>query len=285
VALSRRSFLKTSCAACAGVAAGGDVDRLAGNEPVDDSVLKGKNLAMAIDLQRCTGCAACVVSCKTENNTQAGVEWSSKKTRTVGKFPNVQYEYIPTLCNHCERAPCASACPTKAMYKSNNGGLTRHSPRKCIGCGTCLATCPYDVISRHKYEEPHQFWRDETAVIANGTATPREVTERSGGKVIPYYNVDKETDDPGEALRYRGIVEKCTFCHHRLVRGELPACVEACPADARIFGDLNDKTSDISRLIKRYRPWRLKEHLGTEPKVFYVRNFNAGHARASKGDI
>ena len=86
-------------------------------------------------------------------------------------------------------------------------------------------------------------------------------------------------------MRYKGIVEKCTFCDHRIKNGKLPYCVERCPADARIFGDLNDPDSSVNQIIGKYMPMRLKEHLGTEPKIFYVRDFNAGRYKGTKGSI
>ena len=97
------------------------------------------------------------------------------------------------------------------------------------------------------------------------------------------YNPAKESSSPGRGLRYKGIVEKCTFCDHLLQQGELPFCVTSCPADARIVGDLNDPNSAVRRILGKYRPWRLKEHLGTEPKVYYVREFNPGNYRRTKG--
>ena len=104
-------------------------------------------------------------------------------------------------------------------------------------------------------------------------------------EVIPYYNPDKEKSFPGAGLRYKGISEKCTFCDHRVKDGKLPFCVTGCPANARIFGDLNDPNSEVSKILGKYRPWRLKEHLGTEPKVFYVRSFNPGTYQTTKGNI
>ena len=76
---------------------------------------------MVIDLHRCAGCGGCIIGCKNENNLSEGVAWSDKITRTVGKFPHVRYDYIPTLCNHCANAPCVAACPTEAMYKAKAG--------------------------------------------------------------------------------------------------------------------------------------------------------------------
>ncbi|MHC4563094.1 MAG: 4Fe-4S dicluster domain-containing protein [Planctomycetota bacterium] len=276
--LSRRDFLKRGGAAAAALSVAGSVASAGEGKSLD-----GARLAMVIDLQRCTGCGGCIFSCKSENNVQAGVAFSSKTTRTVGKFPNVRYEYIPTLCNQCEDAPCVLACPTKAMHKGA-GDITMHTPEKCIGCKTCAAMCPYDIPFPNR-KNTHRFWRGKKATLPGCTSAPAEVTEKVKGDLIPYYNPDKEKSAKGAGLRYKGIVEKCTFCDHRVVAGKLPFCVESCPANARIFGDLNDPNSAVSKLLNRYRPWRLKEHLGTEPKVFYIREFNPGVYPTTKGEL
>lgn len=236
---------------------------------------------MVIDLQGCTGCGSCVIACKNENNLQRGVAWASKINRTVGKFPNVRYDYIPTLCNHCANAPCVAACPTEAMHKTE-GGITMHDPGKCIGCRYCMATCPYGVIYFNR-EEPHEFWRDDKALIADGTSSPVEITQQVEGTEIPYYNPEREATLPG--IRPQGVVEKCTFCDHRVAEGELPYCVEACPANARIFGDLDDPNSEVNRLLGKFQPSRLREDLGTEPKIYYVRSFNPGAYETTKGGV
>ncbi len=276
--IGRRSLLKVGAAALAGVFAA----RTVKGEGSSGKSLKGKRLAMVIDLQRCTGCGGCIFTCKIENNVQSGVAWSSRIIKTSGKFPNLRYEYIPTLCNHCEKAPCVKACPTKAMHKGD-GGMTLHTPKKCIGCRTCQAVCPYEVIHANT-EEPHKFWRGDEVAIADCTSSPSELVERMKGK-IPSYNPDKEKSSSGAGLRYKGIVEKCTFCDHMVRNGKVPFCVDRCPASARIFGDLNDPESAVSKILTKYRPWRLKEHLGTEPKIFYVRNYNPGNYEKSKGSV
>ena len=247
------------------------------------SPLDGKKLAMVIDLQRCTACGACIIACKNENNVQGGVFWASRISKTTGKFPNVRYEYIPTLCNHCEKAPCVKGCPTGAMHKIA-GDITMHDPDKCIGCRYCIANCPYGVI-HFNGEKTHKFWRDDESLIAGITPSAMEVTQKVGGTVIPYYNPERELSREGTGLRYKGVVEKCTLCEHRVTKGELPYCVEACPANARIFGDLNDPNSDVSYILGKFRAWRLKENHGTEPKVFYVRSFTSGSHAKSKGSI
>ena len=237
--------------------------------------------AMVIDLQRCVGCSSCSISCRTENNVSEGIYWSHKITETSGTFPNVRFHYIPTLCNHCEDAPCARGCPTNAMHKLDNG-ITMHDPKKCIGCRYCMINCPYGVIY-FNWKDPHSFWKGKKTVLEGGTSSPVEENAKAGGKIMPYYNPEREETLSG--IRARGVVEKCTFCDHRLKKGKLPRCVESCPADARIFGDLDDPKSEINKLLGKFRPFRLKESLGTKPKVFYIRDFSSASYPQTKGGI
>ncbi|WP_285906968.1 4Fe-4S dicluster domain-containing protein [Pseudodesulfovibrio pelocollis] len=237
--------------------------------------------AMVIDQQKCVGCGACIIACKNENNLSEGVNWSYKLTETVGVFPHVRYHYTPTLCNHCENAPCVRGCPTRAMYKLDNG-ITMHDPKKCIGCRYCIANCPYGVIF-YNWRRPNEQWENKDVLIPGCTSSPAEMVEKTGGSCSPYSNPERGTTLPES--RPLGVVEKCTFCDHRVVRGLLPYCVEACPADARIFGDLDDPDSTVSKLLGKFKPRRLREHLGTEPHVFYIRSFNPGSYTQSKGEI
>lgn len=237
--------------------------------------------AMVIDLQRCVGCGACSIACRNENNVPDGIYWSNKITETSGTFPNVRFHYLPTLCNHCDNAPCVRGCPTKAMHKLDNG-ITMHDPDKCIGCKYCEFNCPYGVIY-FNWKKPHAFWREKTAVIKDVTSSPADMVSKTGGKGTPYYNPER-----GATLannRPKGVVEKCTFCDHRLKNGDLPRCVEACPGDARIFGDISDPGSKVSQLLGKFRPFRLREQLGTNPHIFYIRDFNPAHYQSSKGGI
>ena len=132
--------------------------------------------AMVIDLQSCVGCGACSIACKNENNLSEGIFWSSKITETAGTFPDVRYHYIPTLCNHCEDAPCVRGCPTQAMHKLDNG-ITMHDPKKCIGCRYCMFNCPYEVIY-FNWQKPHKFWRDSKPVIQGCTGSPQSSSKR-----------------------------------------------------------------------------------------------------------
>jgi len=226
-----------------------------------------KNYAMTIDLQSCIGCASCSVTCKNENNTDTGMNWMHFIQNETGVFPNVSYEFIPTLCNHCDNAPCVKACPVTAMYKDEETGLTLHSADKCIGCKACMTSCPYGVISYNK-NNPHEYWNQQEA-WSELTASPKEIKDKVGTEV-PYYN--PERDYRYEAIRYRGIVEKCQLCDHRLARDEQPYCVDRCPSEAMYVGDLNDPNDKIHEFLKREHK-TLKDELGTKPKVFYTRSF------------
>jgi molybdopterin-containing oxidoreductase family iron-sulfur binding subunit len=224
---------------------------------------------MVIDLLRCVGCGACVLACKIENNVSNGIYWMNYITKLQGSYPEVLYEYIPKPCFHCEKPPCVDVCPTHALHIIE-GGIVMHDSYKCIGCRYCMTACPYESIS-YNNEKPHKDWYFRTSMVNECTSSPQEIVEKSGGIVIPYYNPDR--GKTYAAIREKGVVEKCTFCDHRVREGKLPACVESCPADALHFGDLDDPDSEVSRLLRKYKGFRLKEHLGTEPKVYYIRSF------------
>lgn len=224
--------------------------------------------AMVIDLHRCVGCAACDIACKSENNVPTGIHWSSHVNWTSGTFPDTRYRYVPTLCNHCADAPCVEVCPSTSMHKDDNG-MTLHDADKCIGCRACEIACPYGVISFNE-DRPHAEFRDNAEMLPGITSSGRETTRMSKAP-IPYYNPERaETYD---GIRRQGVVEKCTFCDHRVKEGKQPWCVVACPADARIFGDINDQNSAVRKLVSKYSPKVLKRDHGTRPNVYYIRDF------------
>jgi Fe-S-cluster-containing dehydrogenase component len=250
---------------------------------------------MVIDLQRCVGCGACAFACKAENNTRTRADgqsfnWADFVMKTEGIFPNVTHWVMPVLCNHCSDAPCVKACPVrgqKAMYKTPEG-ITMYDSDKCIGCRQCQEACPYShktlgdesldgqtysVISYNSDEsDPQPYWADKSAAIAGCTASGAEVAAKTGA-ATPTLNAYK--GDEVKPVRAKDVVEKCTFCYHRVTKGLQPACVEVCPSQARIFGDQEDPNAPISKILATQKSFRLQEDKGTKPNVHYIGKYSA----------
>ncbi len=251
--------------------------------------------AMVIDLQKCVGCGACALACKTENNPQMRnkkqtfqmFNWADFVFKTEGKFPDVSYAAVPVLCNHCTEPLCKKRCPEpKALYKTEDG-ITMYNYKYCIQCRRCQEDCPYSakdvekekemysVISFNEVgQETHEFYKDKMELIKGCTSSPAEVAGKANA-VPPHkhayaykdekdYKNPKETKGKGDLkdVRPDGWIEKCHFCIHRVRRGEDPYCVVSCPSQARIFGDLENPDSKVSQLIKKYKPARLKDNKG-----------------------
>lgn len=223
---------------------------------------------MVIDLHKCVGCGACQIGCKNENNVAEGMFWSHHLIETTGTFPEVSYSYTPTLCNHCTDAACVAVCPQGAMYKDENG-LTLHDSEKCIGCQTCLKACPYGAIN-YNDASVERLWDSSVALIDGVTSSGAELQELTGC-VVPYANLDRGATYP--VSRPVSTVEKCTLCDHRVKNGLQPYCVEVCPAQCRVFGDLEDPTSEASVLLAENESTVLQPEAGTDPAVHYIREF------------
>jgi Fe-S-cluster-containing dehydrogenase component len=197
--------------------------------------------AMVIDLRRCVGCNACTTACKQINACPPGVFWSKVLNYETGDYPQARLRFLPMQCMHCQVAPCLDACPTGATYRGE-GGLVLVDDDLCIGCRYCIMACPYEARS-YNFNHPNKYYDIES---------PTEF-EQSGFTKHPKH-----------------AIEKCNFCAPRLENGLLPACVATCPSGARIFGDLDDPSSEVSKLVVNgvARP-RLEEQ-GTMPSVFYI---------------
>ncbi len=223
--------------------------------------------AMVVDLERCQGCRACMEACKVENNTTEGVFWMYVFRFEEGEFPDTRMTFLPRPCMHCDNAPCVKVCPVGARYRREDGVVLTDFER-CIGCRYCELACPYGVNyfnwdrpSKHQYR---QNWDDS------------DLAALTGGVFPPWKNPD--LDEPAGPERrmtaggghHKGVMEKCTFCVHRLDKGLLPACVTTCPVAALIFGDVDDSQSPVSKYLREHGHFRLLEETGTEPSVFYV---------------
>jgi Fe-S-cluster-containing dehydrogenase component len=241
--------------------------------------------AMVIDLQKCVGCGACAIACKTENNTQnrqdgQSFNWADFLYEEEGSFPNTMHTTRPVLCNHCTDAPCVGACPVKALFKTPDG-ITMINHERCIGDRACQRECPYSketvkigewsVLSFNAVKkDTHPTFRDRSELVAAGTASGAEIAK--GAKSIPPHRNRYGHSDYMD-VRRGGVVEKCIFCDHRLKKGEMPYCVVSCPSGARIFGDIQDPKSEPAKLMKKHKATVLKPEEGTSPNVYYIRSF------------
>ena len=208
----------------------------------------------AFNLTRCEGFMECVAACVKENNLDRKsntqyirifeMEHGEMSPESGnGKFfhevPIEDHFYMGVQCFHCEKAPCVKACPTQATYREPDG-IVVVDYDWCIGCRYCIAACPY-YGRRFNWNEPY----------------------------VPVNEITKKQHYLGNRMRTRGQMEKCTFCVQRTREGRLPACVEACPTGARVFGNLLDPKSEIRYVLKNKKVFRFKEELGTDAKYWY----------------
>ena len=225
---------------------------------------------MIIDQHKCVGCAACEIACKTHNEVPTGVFLTHHVAQTTGKFPKSKYSYKITMCNHCTNAACVEACPTTAMHKDEYG-LTVHDPEKCIRCQACAHACPYGMITPAPDNSAATDVTDVPALIKGCTGSGAELAEAVGA-VYPCH--DSILDEYELPLTLPGSPLKCQMCKQLVYSGDNPYCVDACPAGARVFGDVeNVYDSTLYNLMQSYKMETLLPEEGTEPAVYYMREF------------
>lgn len=227
--------------------------------------------AMAIDLNKCIACSNCVASCNVENNIpivgkeECGkgreMHWMRIDRYYSGTSEEPIISHQPMICQHCDMAPCENVCPVVATTHSTDG-LNQMTYNRCVGTRYCANNCPYKVRRFNFFDFRHRF--------ADG-----------------YYEKDslELIHNPEVTIRSRGVMEKCTFCVQRLSEGRQEAtkkgetfdgkgiktaCQEACPADAIVFGNLNDPDSEISKLLKHKLGYKVLEVLAVKPNVTYL---------------
>jgi len=227
----------------------------------EDHKFEGHHWGLTVDLNACTGCSACVVGCQAENNVPVVGKDEVARSREMhwmridryyGKDDTAVHQ--PMMCQHCDNAPCETVCPVLATVQSSEG-LNQQVYNRCVGTRYCANNCPYKVRRFNWFDYPH----DDR--LANNSLNPDVV------------------------VRMRGIMEKCSFCIQRIYTGKQdarregrtvrdgeiqPACVQSCPADALLFGDLNDPKSGVAKARDDRRHYRVLEDVNTKPGVGYL---------------
>ena len=242
---SRRTFLKVTGAVTATIAS---LQIIKFAKASEETPSGGRQWAMVIDQNKCTGCGYCVMACRAHNDVSPSITWNPvlESGQVAGKKV-----FLARPCMQCTKAPCVEVCPVGASYYRPDGIVMMDYDR-CIGCRYCEVACPYGARSFN--------WKQFTG--------PNPAVPEWGEPEVP--------------RRPRGVPEKCAFCYERIDRGlklgltpgvdkdATPACVNVCPTNARMFGDLNDPESNVSKLLAEHSTYRLREDLGTGPRVYYI---------------
>ncbi len=217
---------------------------------------------MVIDLRKCVGCSACTIACIAENKLPPGVVYRPVMTEEFGTYPNVALRFLPRPCMQCDEPPCVPVCPVNATYKDENGIVVIDYDR-CIGCRYCVPACPYSA----RTFDFGGLYTDETTELGGVIFGKPSASTYERAESYEYGETWPRNDRSSSPI---GNVRKCHFCLHRLKEGMLPACTTTCIGRATYFGDANDPESMVADLIASPNVMRLKEELGTQPRVYYL---------------
>ncbi len=243
--INRRDFIKIAAVGAAGLAS---VQFIRHGQASETTPPGTRKWAMVIDQSKCTGCGYCTLACRAHNDIPPEISWNVVTKSGMAGGKDI---YLSRPCMQCTHAPCVDVCPVKASFYRSDG-IVQMDYDRCIGCRYCEVACPYGARSFNwkKFDGPNP--------------------------AVP------EWGEPEIPRRPRGVVEKCSFCYQRIDRGlslgqvpgidqdATPACVVVCPVGARQFGDLGDPDSNVSKLLRGRVSYRLREDLGTSPRVFYL---------------
>ncbi len=270
--------------------------------PHADLFERGHHWGMSVDLTTCTGCSACVTACNIENNVPIvganevfrahEMHWMRIDRYFSGDRDHPDVTFMPMMCQHCDNAPCENVCPVAATNHSSEG-INQMAYNRCIGTRYCANNCPFKVrrFNWFDYQGADSFYKD---------------TIFDNDEWVLVNDLSRMVLNPDVTVRSRGVMEKCSFCVQRVQEGKLTAkregrplkdgevqtaCQTACPANAIVFGDLNDKDSAVSKLFKNERTYKLLDEIHVLSSIGYMthlRNRDAdphkdGHGGHVKG--
>ncbi len=246
-----------------------------------DDFNKGHHWGMAVDLNSCIGCGACVVACNVENNVPVvgrnevfrahEMHWMRIDRYYSGDDENPEVTYMPMMCQHCDNAPCENVCPVAATNHSTEG-LNQMAYNRCIGTRYCANNCPFKVrrFNWYDYQSADSFYKD--SIFDNDDWAMTD-------------DLTRMVLNPDVTVRSRGVMEKCSFCVQKIQEGKLEAkksgrklkdgevktaCQTGCPADAIVFGDMNDPESELSKMFADSRSYDLLHNIHVLSSIRYM---------------
>ncbi|WP_255193106.1 4Fe-4S dicluster domain-containing protein [Natronobeatus ordinarius] len=257
-------------------------------------------MGMVIDVERCQGCRACMVACKTENDTPRGAFWMNVFRYEEGEFPDVEQGFTPNPCHHCSEPSCADVCPTNARFKREEDGIVLTDYSTCIGCRYCEVGCPYGVNFfqwRDPEEGQYGFAADDELareVRQNLEELDADLDGSGGAWENPRLQAAQEPRGTkmGGGNHKVGTMGKCTFCVHRQDSGDdelagTTACEEVCPINVIHFGDMEDPQSKPRQYLEEKgakQRWKMLENSGNEPNVVYLGDKPSNAARGMENE-